>query len=303
MPGLTVDLWSCDVGAAVDSAEAFESLLVERTRQSWEEGADLVLWPEFSWLGLERFLTPEPSDLASEESGRAVLRELSRYFWELRWPILEKALSRPRKGVVLGTVPWRSPEGKLYNRAPVLVEGRGAFQDKLNLTPWEKSFHRGEALGLFTLGGVRFAVVICLDIEVPEIAVALRGQGVDLLLVPSATENVLGLERVGRCASARAVELGCYVGVSHLLGQGQSSLVDENLGRLAWLSPSQSPFLGEGPDAPREQFSEIMTGGFSRLRGQVDAAALAKMRRRRRETNPCLLEPTLPRLQVQPPQP
>jgi predicted amidohydrolase len=68
-------------------------------------------------------------------------------------------------------------------------------------------------LRVWEFGGVRFAVIICLDIEIPEISAKLRGRGVDVILVPSATETILGVERVDRCASARAVELGAIVGV------------------------------------------------------------------------------------------
>jgi predicted amidohydrolase len=140
---------------------------------------------------------------------------------------------------------------------------------------------------LWTLRGVTFAVVICLDIEVPELSVALRGRGVDCLLVPSATESVLGVERVGRCASARAVELCCHVGVSQLVGHTDSELVDENVGRLAWLNPSQSPFLSAG----RETISDLQDQGFHVMRCRLDASALASARANLSETNPSLLTP------------
>lgn len=277
MDTLTIDLWTCDVGVAADSPEAFAALLEQRVVESWDGGADVAVFPEYSWMGLERFVT-----------GKDKLAGVADLFWKDLWPAMKQRLSRPGKAVVLGTVPCQTPEGTWRNRAPILCEGHELHQDKLSLTPWERIFQAGERLHLWTLHGVRFAVVICLDIEVPEISVALRGRGVDCLLVPSATENVLGVERVGRCASARAVELCCHVGVSQLVGRTTSELVDENVGRLAWLNPSQAAFSAE----ERERVSPaLLEEGFHCLRGVADVTKLSKTRRKKAETNPSLLTP------------
>jgi predicted amidohydrolase len=206
---------------------------------------------------------------------------------------LSAALARPGKAVVLGTVPWAVEGGILRNRAPIVSAGRELHQDKLNLTPWETGLRGGDTLHVWDFGGVRCAVVICLDIEVPELSAALRGKGVDLILVPSATENILGVERVGRCADARAVELCCHVGLSHLVGDINSSLVDANVGRLGVFSPSQSAFGG----SPRQRVSEVVSSGFHRLRAELDITALRRQRDLALETNPARLSPRAPRVE------
>ena len=268
-----VDLWTFDVGAEASSPEAYVELMTSRVLTSWEEGADLVLFPEFAWMGLERFV-----------EGPSKLQGVAALFWEKLWPDLQAKLNQQGKAVVLGTVPCLTGQG-IVNRAPIIVEGKAHYQDKLNLTPWEKAFMVGEALHLIEFAGLRFGVIICLDIEIPEISVALRGSEVDLILVPSATETVLGTERVGRCASARAVELGCYVGVAHLVGKTVSELVDENVGRLSWFTPSQSVFS----DEKMTQMTELLDGGFYRERLYVDISRLQNMRKKIAETNPALL--------------
>jgi predicted amidohydrolase len=138
-------------------------------------------------------------------------------------------------------------------------------------------------------------VVICLDIEIPELSARLRGAGVDVMLVPSATETVLGVERVDRCASARAVELGCVVGVSHLTGKAASELIDENVGRTAVYFPSQAAFR----DDPRWVEGEIVAAGIHKQRVVIDHRALEVMRRMRQETNPSLLS-VLPHFEIVP---
>ncbi len=276
MEQLKLDLWTFDVGATAASPTAFAELVTQRVLESWERGADVVLFPEFTWMGLERFVEG-PDKLA----GVAAL------FWDQIWPEMREQLNRPDKAVVLGTVPFLEDDGRLKNRAPILSEGRGLYQDKIHLTPWENAFSGGGPLRTWNFRGHKLAVVICLDVEIPEISAALRGSGLDLMLVPSATENELGVERVGRCASARAVELGCYVGVSHLVGRTQSELIDENIGQLAFFIPSQSRFRGCDHSGDRVLYHE----GFHRRSVTLDMKAIAKTRALRGETDPSKIRP------------
>jgi predicted amidohydrolase len=277
MDPLNLHLWTCDVGALADTPEVYVRRISECVQSSWEEGADLVLFPEYTWMGLERFVT-----------GSLKLRGVAELFWNQLWPKLSKKLSRPGRAVVLGTAPFLMPDGKLRNRAPILCDGRELHQDKLQLTPWESAFTCGDELQLWKFKGVTFAVQVCLDIEVPETAALLRGKGVDCLLVPSATESLLGVERIARCASARAVELGCYVAVAHLTGLTQSELVDQNMGVLALYAPS----LGAFADKNREQRTPVFLQGFEQLRITMDQDLLHQSRANVSETNPALLSPT-----------
>ncbi len=272
----TLDLLTWDVTPGPATARACSQAVLEQVAACWDSGADLVLLPEFTWMMLQPCL-PKSDD---------PLRAVATQFWEHEFPFLRKALSRPDKAAVLGTCPfWDSDTGQLFNRAPILRGTDLLYQDKLHLTPWEKAFSPGAAVNLFTYKDLTFAVLICLDIEVPELSVLLRGRGVDVILCPSATETELGVERVDRCASARAVELGCHIAVSHLLGKSPSDLIDENVGRLGIYHPSQVPFS----KAPRWQESLIQTSGIHRLRAVIDPALLNRMRRRTGETNPALL--------------
>lgn len=283
MEPLKIDLRTFDIGASAESPEAYAAMITTLVSESWHEGADVVLLPEFAWLGLERFV-----------EGENKLEQVASLFWDTLWPGVQQQLSHSSKVCVLGTAPFLMPDGTMRNRAPILCEGRALYQDKINLTPWETGFAGGDSLHLFDYQGLQAAVIICLDIEVPELSVALRQQGVDLILVPSATESQLGMERVGRCASARAVELGCYVGVAHLVGMAESELVDENVGRLAWFTPSQSAFRR----SPRENISEHYHSGFHCQRSELDRNLLLRMRRMNMETNPSQLSPGITPIKV-----
>ncbi len=273
---MTLDILTFDPGYPCDSPTAYADEVVRVVEQSWESGADLVLLPEFTWMGLETFVTQTPED-------PTIYHTLSRLFWQTLLPRLRARLDRPGKAVVLGTVPFVNGEThRLFNRAPIFSSGQLSHQDKLHLTPWEKVFSPGGILYLWEFQSFRIAIVICLDIEIPEISARLRGDGVDLILCPSATESILGVERVDRCASARAIELGCHVAVCHLTGKAESELIDVNAGRLAFYSPSQAAFR----QAPRWIETEVFTEGQHQLRVVLEKRPLEVMRRMQVETNP-----------------
>ena len=262
---MIIDAWTADVGTREDLVEA----VIARTEQSWESGADIVLFPEYTWAALNA----QPEGVAVDFQQRVL-------------PQLQQRLTRKGKLAVLGSSLIREEStGKLRNRAPIMADGEWLAQDKLFMTPWESAFQGGSELRVFTFQGLRIAVIICLDIEVPELSVLLRGQGIDLILVPSATETILGVERVTRCASARAVELGCAVVVSPLVGKCESELVDENLGKLACYLPAQRVFKRD----ERCRESAVYSGGFHGERFTVPLERLASMRQSTVETNPSLL--------------
>jgi predicted amidohydrolase len=277
---LSLHLLSFDAGYAADSPSAFTDKVVELVHASWDDGADLVLLPELLWMGLERFVDQHDP-----------VRGVASLFSDQLWPGLQISLSRPAKAVVLGTTPFCDGTG-LRNRAPIIAAGRILHQDKIHLTPWESAFCGGGPLCLWTFRDVTIAVVICLDIEIPEISAALRGSGVDLILVPSATESMMGVERVGRCADARAVELGCHVALCHLCGLAESELIDQNLGRLAFFSPSQSLFT----ESPRRIASDVFSDGFHRLAVDVDIAAIRRNRHLAGETDPSKVSARMPEI-------
>jgi predicted amidohydrolase len=267
-PGLQADVWSFDV--ATGDLDACIAAVIDCVEQSWASGAHVVLFPEYVWAA--------PLDAGAE----AV-----RSFWLDAVPKLVARLGSAGRLAVLGTAPCiDEPSGEWRNRAIIICDGQLITQDKLFLTPWEYVFRPGEYLQIIDFRGLRVAVVICLDIEVPELSVLLRGQRVDLILVPSATETALGCERVTRCASARSVELGSVVLVSPLVGTCGSDLVDRGLGMIACYYPSQSAW----GDAPRTIEGSMIQSGLSRLVFSIPTGSFHLARRAISETNPSLIQ-------------
>jgi predicted amidohydrolase len=247
---LTVLTTTFDVGVKTKSLKDWNALVIEKLANYLEEGADIVLFPELFALSVGSHLS-KPGD-------KALLEFASHNYWEILVPRVQKVTSRSNCMVVLGTSPFKAADG-YYNRSAIFLGDKIATQDKIYLTPWESAFKPGKKLQVFSFRGIKVAVLICLDIEVAQLSYLLHEAQIDLLLVPSATESILGVERVQRCASARAIELGAYVVTAPTVGKfTKSELLSENVGMLSLYLPSQSPFMRE----LRLQHSEIFESGF-----------------------------------------
>lgn len=275
-----VEAWTFDVGDAGKTIDSFAEEVIHRVETSWDAGADIVLLPEYLWAALEPLLPNKDADM----------EDIAKVVWQDLMPRLRQRLSRKGKHAILGTAPYLDPANRhLYNRAIIFSDGRLLHQDKLFLTPWEHEFRAGRELCVFEMSGLRVAVIICLDIEVPELSSRLRGLNLDLLLVPSATETLYGSERVTRCASARAIELGCAVLVCPLVGKCDSSMVNVNLGKIALYLPALKAF--EAYD--RTEDTRLVHQGWHALRAEVPGAVIQEAHRRRKETNPSQLSVNL----------
>jgi len=127
-----------------------------------------------------------------------------------------------------------------FNRSPVLLDGVWYFADKVHPTQVElvddPPIKAGNVLPVFKFRGGSVAVAVCFTLEMPEMAAALKKEGVQLLLGPTATSDEDGVARILRSASARAVELGAAVLVAPLVGQ----LDDwKNVGSAGLFLPAQ----------------------------------------------------------------
>ncbi|MGN7393270.1 nitrilase-related carbon-nitrogen hydrolase [Peribacillus frigoritolerans] len=110
---------------------------------------------------------------------------------------------------------WILKEDGPYNAAFFFAPNKEVqVFPKCNPTPPEEAMEmkKGIAPGLVTLkNGIKAGILICFDVEFPELARSLTLQGADLLLVPSLTLNERGANRVEICARSRAIENQVYV--------------------------------------------------------------------------------------------
>jgi|GEM_PF-757178 len=212
------------------SLEDWKINLKEEINSFIKNGSKIILYPELFLMGLSRyFKSSTPLD---------DIKNVANFVTNILLPELKESFGGNDILLILGSGP-RLYAGKIFNSAPFLYRGEWLFQDKLYLTPWETDFSPGEELLCFDFGGLKTAVVICFDSEQPDLAMKLKRESIDLILVPSATTNENGNNRVNRCASARAIELGAAVVTSPLVGDSTCDLIDHNEGRQGFFLPAQ----------------------------------------------------------------
>jgi predicted amidohydrolase len=266
-----------DVSHPFRDEREFADHLVGLISASLEQGARIVVFPEYACQALARL---PGFDLA----------RISAFAWKELFPrVLE--LSRAHQAIICaGSSPYeREPAvdrsggpARFTNRALLAVAGREVVAEKRCLTPWETDFAEGGEPEVFEWDGLRVACLICFDSEFPEIAARLKRRDPHIVLYPSATADELGVARVTRCASARAVELGAVTVVSPLVGTEMSNpLVDINMGRCAVYFPAQEAFRGVQPAE-----SALISSGFESLAVEIDRASLLKVKERDAETKP-----------------
>lgn len=149
--------------------------------------------------------------------------------------------------IVAGSVPVRQPDGSIRNTAHLFSPmGNVYTQEKLHLTPAESTYWglcQGEGLKVFETHLGRIAILICYDIEFPELSRMLVDAGVDLIVVPFATDERKSYQRVRYCAQARAVENTIYVVLAGNVGAlPRSPAMSLNFGQAAVLTPSDFAF-------------------------------------------------------------
>lgn len=197
--------------------EAFDRHMQLLAGQAKTAGAELLLLPELLCVGL---LWTCGTAAGTQIRGVATLYD------EVLTPIFgdyQRLLSRLAVDsglAICGASFWHGEDGRFRNSGLVFDrDGRVLRQDKLHPTRAERAIETSgaEALIAFELAGVKMGMAICYDIEFPEVARSLIDAGVEVILVPSLTDE-RGHRRVRYCAHARAIENQCFVCVSPLIG-------------------------------------------------------------------------------------
>jgi predicted amidohydrolase len=203
-------------------------------------GSQLIILPElFSLDMLVDFENPVP-----EFNGiiRALFPEFIKQLTQLA----------AEKNVYLlaGSLPVIIPETKkIRNRSYLFSpDGKSVYQEKMFLTPEEVEWgwEATDTLNIIKAPWGTTAITICYDSEFPLVFQTLAGNVVDVVLVPSMTEET-GFTRVRWSAQARTVEHMAYVLVTGVVGAPAPGW--EMTGQGAVLGPSLTgftPTIAEG---------------------------------------------------------
>lgn len=174
--------------------------------------SDFILFPEL----FNAPLMQAYNDLGESQA----IRQLAGFTERLRDVFIEKAVSY-NINIITGSMP--------YLRDDVLVnisylcrrDGTWDFYEKVHITPSEKDswgMKGGSKVKVFDTDAGKIGILICYDVEFPELSRIYAEQGMQILFVPFLTDTQNGYMRVRTCGMARAIENECYVALAGSVG-------------------------------------------------------------------------------------
>jgi predicted amidohydrolase/GNAT superfamily N-acetyltransferase len=215
--------------------------------------SDFIMFPEF-------FNTPllEPYNHLPEKEAMEKLADLTE---EIVKKLQEYAVSY-NVNIISGSMPIKE-NGKLYN-ATYLCHRNGLTEDyrKIHITPNEQKYYGmsgGDKIGVFDTDCGKIGILICYDVEFPELSRIYADQGMQILFVPFLTDTQNGYTRVRHCAQARAIENECYVAIAGCVGNlPKVNNMDIQFAQSAVFTPSDFAFPTNAVKAETTPNTEMM---------------------------------------------
>jgi predicted amidohydrolase len=174
--------------------------------------SDFALFPEF-------FHAPLMAEYNHLTESKAV-RKLAKYNEEIVKRFAELAISY-NINIITGSMP-ELVDDKLYNVGYLCKRDGGIERyEKIHVTPDEAriwGLQGGNTLKTFDTDCGKIGILICYDVEFPELSRILADEGMNILFVPFLTDTQNGYSRVRNCAQARAIENECYVAIAGSVG-------------------------------------------------------------------------------------
>ncbi|MEA9357121.1 carbon-nitrogen hydrolase family protein [Bacteriovorax sp. PP10] len=249
-----------------NSLEDFKISVEKWVKEASDNGARLLVFPEYGSIELVSLL--------SEEVQKNLAQQLSD-IQNFRDEFIQLYVELAKKYdvyIVAPSFPWLETPDFFVNRAFLInPNGLYSYQDKQMMTrfedeQWMVSTPKEKVLNSFDVDGVKVGISICFDVEFPDFARELAAEGVEVLVAPSCTEGLAGMNRIHVGARARALENQFYVVVSQTVGMVHySEAIDKNTGMAAIYSTCDLGFPDDGIivqgtlNVPQWVYAEINT--------------------------------------------
>ena len=235
------------------------------------EDSKLLIFPEYGSIELTSLMSQ-----AEREDLSFLAKGLEQYLDDFKKTFRSQAVQN-NIYIIAPSIPVFD-SGRVVNRAFVFSpEGKIDFQDKQYMTRFEDEEWKIQAgqpvIKIFQTKYFNFSISICFDIEFPGPSQIASKHGAQILVAPSCTETLKGLNRVHIGARARALENQTYVVVAQtILDSKWSPAVDVNTGQAAFYAPPDLGFTDDG----------ILTQGLINSEGWVymllDLGLISKVR-------------------------
>lgn len=216
--------------------------------------SDFALFPEF-------FNAPLMADYNHLTEAEAI-RKLASFTAEIRDRFLQLAVSY-NVNIITGSMPYITEDDRLLN-VGYLCRRNGTWEsfEKIHITPNEQKFwgvQGGDQIKVLETDCGRIGVLICYDVEFPELPRILASQGMNILFVPFLTDTQNGYSRVRYCARARAIENECYVAIAGSVGNlPRVENMDIQYAQSVVFTPCDFSFPANGIKAEATPNTEMM---------------------------------------------
>ncbi|TGE16278.1 GNAT family N-acetyltransferase [Hymenobacter elongatus] len=243
--------------------------------------SDCVMFPEF-------FNAPLMA-LTNEDSPAVAIRAMAAFTEPIKTKMMELAVSY-NINIVAGSMPVYL-DGKLHNVAFLCRrDGTMDEQYKLHVTPDEASYwgmRGGDKLKCFDTDFGKIGILVCYDVEFPELSRMLSDEGMKILFVPFWTDTKNAYQRVRICAQARAIENECYVAITGSVGNlPRVENMDIQYSQSAVFSPSDFAFPHDAIVAeatPNTEMTLIADLDLDLLKDLNTSGAVRNLRDRRKD--------------------
>jgi predicted amidohydrolase/ribosomal protein S18 acetylase RimI-like enzyme len=230
-------------------------------------GSDFVLFPELYTLQL---LSIENEPIPPNEA----IRHITSHEGAIMDFIRDAAI-KYNVNIIAGSTPSLRGDS-VYNVSHVFKrDGTHVSQDKIHPTPNEAYWWNimgGDEVKLIETDCGPIAVLICYDVEFPEVCRHLTDQGINILFVPFLTDERQSFLRVRYCSQARAIENQIYVAMSGSVGNLPNvHNMDIHYAQSCILTPCDFPFSRDGIAADTTPNVEMVAFADLSLRALRDA--------------------------------
>ncbi|RZK30164.1 MAG: hydrolase, partial [Hymenobacter sp.] len=133
----------------------------------------------------------------------------------------------------------------------------------------------------------KIGILVCYDVEFPELSRILSDEGMKILFVPFWTDTKNAYQRVRICAQARAIENECYVAITGSVGNlPRVENMDIQYSQSAVFSPSDFAFPHDAIVAeatPNTEMTLIADLDLDLLKDLNTSGAVRNLRDRRKD--------------------
>ncbi|MBS1780273.1 MAG: bifunctional GNAT family N-acetyltransferase/carbon-nitrogen hydrolase family protein [Bacteroidetes bacterium] len=174
--------------------------------------SDFALFPEL----FNGPLLAEFNEMPEAEAMRA----LATYTPQIKQKFKDLAIAY-NVNIISGSLP--SVENNELKNVGFLCHRNGDIDqyEKIHITPDETKawgIRGGDTLKVYETDAGRVGILICYDVEFPELSRLLADDGMQILFVPFLTDTQNAYMRVRCCSQARAIENECFVAITGSVG-------------------------------------------------------------------------------------